>query len=86
MRVAAGASIAGIAGLAGPLGPARSLGTCRQRRPLPSPSPIPHPLTPPQLWDRGTDKWTHIPTTINSICGGWAKFANGDVGLFAGAR
>mgnify|MGYP001808016585 CR=1 FL=1 len=35
---------------------------------------------------RGTDKWTHIPTTINSICGGWAKFANGDVGLFAGAR
>lgn len=36
------------------------------------------------MWQRDTNEWTNIPTSINSICGGWAKFANGHVGMFAG--
>jgi hypothetical protein len=36
------------------------------------------------MWERDSNRWTHIPTSINSICGGWAKLANGNVGMFAG--
>lgn len=51
---------------------------------------LPHPpentdgKNPLQVWDRDTDKWTNIPTKVNSICGGWAKLPNGQIGLFSG--
>ncbi|GBF96985.1 hypothetical protein Rsub_09782 [Raphidocelis subcapitata] len=51
---------------------------------------LPHPASNPDgtkvlwLWNRDTNEWTHIPTGINSICGGWAKLANGNIGMFAG--
>ncbi|KAI8466478.1 MAG: hypothetical protein J3K34DRAFT_524480 [Monoraphidium minutum] len=51
---------------------------------------LPHPPNNPNgtkvlwLWERDSDKWTHIQTGINSICGGWSKLSNGNVGMFAG--
>lgn len=41
-----------------------------------------YPLS--QRWDRETNEWEPIFTPINSICGGWAKLPNGNVGMFAG--
>jgi hypothetical protein len=37
-----------------------------------------------QVYDRDDDTWTNIPTSVNSVCGGWARLSNGQVGLFAG--
>lgn len=37
-----------------------------------------------QVYDRDADTWTDVPTNVNSVCGGWARLANGQVGLFAG--
>jgi hypothetical protein len=37
-----------------------------------------------QVYDRDEDTWTDVPTKVNSVCGGWARLANGHVGLFAG--
>jgi hypothetical protein len=37
-----------------------------------------------QVYDRDLDTWTDVPTNVNSVCGGWARLANGQVGLFAG--
>jgi hypothetical protein len=37
-----------------------------------------------QVYDRDEDTWTDVPTNVNSVCGGWARLANGQVGLFAG--
>ncbi len=37
-----------------------------------------------QVWDRETNTWTPVETPINSICGGWAKLHDGNVGMFAG--
>ncbi|KAF6264122.1 hypothetical protein COO60DRAFT_220181 [Scenedesmus sp. NREL 46B-D3] len=51
---------------------------------------VPHPSTNPegfnimQVYDRDDETWTNIPTSVNSVCGGWARLANGQVGLFAG--
>lgn len=42
------------------------------------------PSNPQQLWDRGSNTWKDIHTSTNSICGGWAKLANGHIGMFAG--
>lgn len=36
------------------------------------------------MYDRDFDTWTDVPTNVNSVCGGWARLANGQVGLFAG--
>lgn len=36
------------------------------------------------MYDRDADTWTDVPTNVNSVCGGWARLANGQVGLFAG--
>ncbi|KAF8060590.1 NLE1 [Scenedesmus sp. PABB004] len=50
----------------------------------------PHPATNPegfnilQVYDRDDGSWTHVPTDTNLVCGGWARFSNGQVGLFAG--
>lgn len=38
----------------------------------------------PQVYDRDFDTWTDVPTNVNSVCGGWARLANGQVGMFAG--
>ncbi|WIA15217.1 hypothetical protein OEZ85_001895 [Tetradesmus obliquus] len=51
---------------------------------------LPHPSTNPegfnimQVYDRDDETWTNIPTSVNSVCGGWARLSNGQVGLFAG--
>lgn len=37
-----------------------------------------------QVYDRDADTWTDVPTNVNSVCGGWARLANGQVGMFAG--
>lgn len=37
-----------------------------------------------QVYDRDEGTWTDVPTNVNSVCGGWARLANGQVGLFAG--
>lgn len=37
-----------------------------------------------QVYDRDEDTWTDVPTNVNSVCGGWARLANGQIGLFAG--
>jgi hypothetical protein len=46
--------------------------------------PLPAAVSYAQVYDRDADTWTDVPTNVNSVCGGWARLANGQVGLFAG--
>jgi hypothetical protein len=51
---------------------------------LPHPPENPNGEKPLWLWDRANATWTHVPTKINTICGGWARYPSGSVGFYAG--
>lgn len=50
----------------------------------PHPAANPDGTKPLWVWERATNAWSNVHIPINSICGGWAKTPNGNVGMYSG--